>query len=336
PYANLILRTVAGDATIGFQLAKMAVSDHNTRMNDNQEPTSETSTEETNTSNRRASKIDTGEFDIAGALAAVSSLQDMTREADEETIADEDAPEDEASSEPTDDDAYDTAFDIQEFERVDEDDDAELPIADTDTVSDAMVQTETGVFPTPPLSTLHRGQLASVVPALLLMGVGAYLTFLVTTTESALSAPVIAAIAIGGLGAMLIMQWISSARWARGSLFIGLTLLLTGGTVAFLLLGDVLTLGAGYPLILTAIGLAFILTDVFVPSRQRVWVVGLLLGIGGLAGLLITGSLLPATVLDSLDVLVPVGLVILFILLIAPFFSRNAEPIDSEPDALSD
>lgn len=313
----------------------MVRSPHNTLMTDKQEPSTDTSTEENGASEAQKRKIDTGEFDIVGALAAVSSLQDMTREAEAEYDATADDDYDATDDAPTETDVYDAAFDIQEFERVGDDDEeiASEAVVDADARAEP---TSTSVFPTPPASTLHRGQLASVVPALLLMGVGAYLTFLLTTSDVVLGVPAILALAVGGLGAMLVIQWISSARWATGSLFIGLVLLLTGGTVAFLILGDTLSLIEGYPLLLTAIGLAFVLTDVLVPSGRRVWLVGLLLGIAGLAGLVVTRQLLPSDVTAILSNLLPVAIGIVVVLVIAPLFQRLVRRTDSVPDAPSD
>lgn len=287
------------------------------------------------------SNINTDDLDIEGALAALSSLQDLTREDEPEEVTDTepDLPDDdsEADDDISEDRVEDEAsLEISPFERVDDDaddlidtedelalDDAYL--SDLDSAPDTDVTDETFVtaFPHPPISVLHRGQLASIVPALLLMGIGGYLTFLVTTTDATLQLPVIIAVAIGGLGAMLLAQWISSSRWSIGSFFIGVLLLLTGGTIAYLVLPNQLSLIDGYPLIITAIGTAFVITDVFVPSGRRIWLIGLILAITGLAGVFVTITLVNLELVESLSGFLPIALIIVLALLIAPFVSRR-------------
>ena len=104
-----------------------------------------------------------------------------------------------------------------------------------------------------------------------------------------------------------------------------MTLLLTGGTVAYLVLPNQLSLVDGYPLILTAIGTAFVITDVFVPSGRRIWLIGLILAIAGLAGVLATTTLVNLEIVNSLSGLLPVAIVIVLVLLIAPFVSRRQQ-----------
>lgn len=257
------------------------------------------------------------DLDIEGALAAVASLQDLSPEAEPEIDDSEDDLLDEE----------DESLEIQEFERV-ESDESDLAESDDDSEQaiESAISYENSIFPRPPVSVLHRGQLASVVPAVLLIGIGAYLTFLVTTSSATLQPGVIVAILVGAMGAMLLAQWLSSARWAIGSFFIGILLLLTGGTLSYLILPNNLSLMNGYPLLLTAIGTAFVITDIFVPSGRRAWLIGLILAISGLGGVAITSTLMDLTITDSArGLLLAVGIVIIIVFLIAPILRRRQQ-----------
>lgn len=83
----------------------------------------------------------------------------------------------------------------------------------------------------PSLTTLERGTTASVVPALLLIGVGVFLTLLVASGSPLPSPSVLTGLALAGIGLSLLAWWISTGRWARGSLFIGMLSLLAGAFV---------------------------------------------------------------------------------------------------------
>ena len=84
-------------------------------------------------------------------------------------------------------------------------------------------------MPMPPLTTLKRGQLGSIVPALLLIGFGAWLTL--TTTSGTPPDPLL----VAGRdrrrdhAVTLLAQWIGTGRWSRGVLFFALLVLLVGG-----------------------------------------------------------------------------------------------------------
>ncbi|GAB5490762.1 MAG: hypothetical protein Phog2KO_09770 [Phototrophicaceae bacterium] len=275
--------------------------------------------------------VHTSDFDIEGALAAVASLEELTREPQVEI---EPAPE---IFDNELDDSDDDIVEIQEFERVNGEsyDDEPQAIAEPDTVldiahDDSDVETividpqyETA-FPHPPMSVLHRGQLASVIPALLLIGIGAYLTFVFTTSELTLNPLLIGSIGLSVLGVILIGQWLSSARWTIGSFFLGLSCLLLGLSSAYLSLPTNLTWINGYPLLIIAIGTAFVITDIVVPSGRRIWLIGLILAIIGLSGLITTTALVNIAMPFS-GVLLPVAIGIMLILLIAPIFARRQQ-----------
>lgn len=264
--------------------------------------------------------IDTQDLDIQGALAAVASLNDLTRE---EAL--------EAEMEQS----VDDALEIQEFERVEvvEEDFIERDIivsSEYDDIDeeaniehDNFTTDYTSSLPRPPLSVLHRGQLASVIPAIILIALGAYLTFLTTTTDIVLQTSTVVIGVLISLGVVLLAQWMSSARWSTGSFFIGTLLILVIGTMAYLVLPNNLTLLDGYPLLLTAIGTAFVITDIFSPSERRIWLFGLILAIIGIAGVLITSSMFDANIVAILSNLLPLAVIIIIILLIAPFLRRQ-------------
>ncbi len=183
----------------------------------------------------------------------------------------------------------------------------------------------------PPLTTLKRGQLGSVVPALLLIGIGAWLTLLTTTGTQ--PDPLLVALVIGGgLVLSLLAQWLGTRRWSRGALFFALAALLLAGAVAginaFSQQPGGINLVQGYPLLIAALGVAFVLDGILArPASSRVIVPGvLLIGAGGV-GLTVTINLLPANLLDFAAPLLPVVLVIVVVLVLLPliFRRRNAD-----------
>jgi hypothetical protein len=288
-------------------LALHTKTHHNTLMTDKQEMTPKSDSDSPQSTDS-ASAFGTDDLDVEGALAAVASLHELTRtdeiKAVDDLLSEEDFPE------------------IDEFERVESLDD-ELDEETEITFESGEASHYESVFPRPPSSVLHRGQLASIVPALLLIGVGAYLTFLFSATEQTLNLSVIMAVTIGGFGAVLLAQWISSARWAMGSFFIAALLLLIASTVAYLILPNNLSLMEGWPLLLTAAGTAFVLSDLFVPSGRRLWLIGLILAISGLAGTVATSNLLDEGIQQIIGSLLPLALVIVLVLLIAPILRRQ-------------
>ena len=183
----------------------------------------------------------------------------------------------------------------------------------------------------PPLTTLKRGQLGSVVPALLLIGIGAWL-MLLTTTGTQLDPLLLALVIGGGIVLSLLAQWIGTGRWSRGVLFFALAALLLTGAVAginaFAQQSGGIDLVQGYPLLIAALGLAFVLDGILArPASARVITPGLLLIVAGGVGLAVTLNLLPTSLLDFAAPLLPVVLVIVAVLLLLPliFRRRNAD-----------
>ncbi len=175
----------------------------------------------------------------------------------------------------------------------------------------------------PPLTTLKRGQLGSLVPALLLIGLGAWLTL--TTTTGAPPAPlVVAGAVIGGLVVTLLAYWISSGRWSRGALFFALVVLLVAGVIGFSLQPNGLNLTRAYPLLIVAVGLALVLDGLLArPANTRLIAPGALLVLAGVVGLTVTLDLIPANMMTIAAPLAPVVLIVVVVLWLLPLVFRR-------------
>lgn len=179
-------------------------------------------------------------------------------------------------------------------------------------------------FPVPPQTVLKRGQMASVVPALLLMGIGAWLTFALTATQTPPSGALIAAVLVGGVVVSLLARWLSSGRWANGSLFTALALLLVAGISAYLTLPTSPGYTRGWPLLLAGLGAAFILTALlaYQPDRRLIFP-GLLLIVAAGVALTVTMNILPVGVLSLTANLWPVALVVVLLVWLLPVLRRR-------------
>jgi hypothetical protein len=195
------------------------------------------------------------DVDLDAALAAISALDDM--------LAEQEAAEQ------------------AELARQQSEEDARAK-------RQARLQNPELFFPMPSLSTIQRGRLDSVVPALALIGIGAWLTFALTTGAGAPSPALLALVICGGLGLTLLIHWITSGRWALGALFFALCVLLVGGIFAFVWFQG--TLPTDWPLLFMGPGLAFIITGV-IAREGKLLLPGLLVVIGSLAALVITNRL---------------------------------------------
>lgn len=178
-------------------------------------------------------------------------------------------------------------------------------------------------FPVPPPVVLRRGQVASVLPALVLIALGAWLTFAFTTGTPPDGGLVALALG-GGLVIILAGRWLSSGRWARGSLFLALALGGMGG--ALLLLAAPGSPGAarGWPLALIGLGAAFFLSAALAaPPDRRLILPGVLLAVSGLAALAVTFGLLPGSLLEMAAGLWPVAAVALLVVWLLPVIRRG-------------
>lgn len=200
----------------------------------------------------------------------------------------------------------------------------------SETVADAEAESHQQAEPTfvpemsmPPLTTLKRGQLGSLVPALLLIGVGAWLT-LTTTTGAPPSPLLVAGVVIGGLVLTLLAYWISSGRWSRGTLFFALVVLLVAGVIGFSLQPNGLNLTRAYPLLIVAVGLAVVLDGLLArPANARLIAPGALLVLAGVVGLTVTLNLIPPDVMTIAVPLAPVVLIVVVLLWLLPLVFRR-------------
>ena len=229
-------------------------------------------------------------MDIEAALAAVSTLSDMVAEqeaAEQARIAQEEA-EAQAAAE-----------------------------------RQARMEHPERFFPVPPMSSLHRGQMASVIPALVLIVVGAWLTFTLTT-KAPPDAALLAVVVTGGIGLTLLVRWLSSGRWARGSLFFGLTALFTAGSIFYLLQPSSPGLTGGWPILLIALGAGILLTGILaVPRDNHLLLPSLIMVTAGAAGLVISLGVLGRELVTTAGSMWPVAVAIVVIIWALPLIFRQ-------------
>lgn len=178
----------------------------------------------------------------------------------------------------------------------------------------------------PPLSRMQRGEASSVIPALLLIGLGGWLTFALTTTGAMLEP----ALLLGGAGAVfglaLLGYWLSSGRTAVGALFAGLLILVLGGASLLLGQSNLVLPGPTPPLIVLLLGLVLLLTGLFAPRElARLRFLGMLVVVGGLAAWAVGYDLIPADVQPLLNLLVIPALLLILVILLVPARRRDAE-----------
>lgn len=175
----------------------------------------------------------------------------------------------------------------------------------------------------PPLTTLKRGQLGSIVPALLLIALGAWLT-LTTTGGNPPDPALVAALVVAGLVVTGLAQWLGTRRWSRGVLFFALLVLLLAGIIAYATQPAGIDLLRGYPLLLVAPGLAMVLTGILArPLNVRLLAPGVLLVVAGVVGLLVTLGIVPATLLTTVAPFAPVVGIIVLVLWLLPLLFRR-------------
>lgn len=179
-------------------------------------------------------------------------------------------------------------------------------------------------FPVPPMTVLKRGQLASVIPALLLIGIGAWLTFSRTSLGVLPDTNLLLVLLLIGLGVTLISRWGISRRWARGSLFFGLLLLLAGLGYTALLQPGIPSLAQLWPLMVAILGIAMLFTGILaVPKQSQLVFPGFIMIIAGVAGALITLNLLPDSLTLVAASLWPVAVVIIVLIWFLPLVFRQ-------------
>ncbi|MBC7872319.1 MAG: hypothetical protein H7Y09_15860 [Chitinophagaceae bacterium] len=177
-------------------------------------------------------------------------------------------------------------------------------------------------FARPPLPTLARGQIGSVVPAVILIAIGAWLTFTLAnngTVEPALLGLVLA----GALGVILLAQWLTSGRWARGSVFGALGVVFSVGVIILLAQTDEPGV-AGWPLIIVGLGAAIILSALLSQvTNGRLIFTGAALITAGLVMLAVTTGGIDTQLVDLIRQAWPVVLGAAVFLMLLPMVIRR-------------
>lgn len=226
-------------------------------------------------------------LDIEAALASVSSL--------DQAIAEQRALEQEA-------------FALQQ--------------AEADAVDAAVRRRAAHRFSRPQLSRLARGQLASVIPALVLIALGAWLTLALASGQAPNPVMLSATLTVG-VGVILTVYWLASGRWARGGGLIGLTLLFEGGLLIFLVQPGSPSV-AGWPFAVVTFGAAlFLLALLGQPLDLRLGVMSAALMAAGIVTLTWTTGVLNSDLNGAIRVLWPVPVVISIFLMILPLVARR-------------
>jgi hypothetical protein len=191
-------------------------------------------------------------------------------------------------------------------------------------------------YPMPPMSALRRGSLASVVPALLLMIVGAWLTLVYTGALSGLLpadfAPELltftpaglAGIAVAIAAISLFAYALTSGRWSRGAAVVALLLIGAAALIGASLLPGGLDLPRAYPLLLVVVAAALVIAGLTTrPSNRRVFAPALLLTLAAAVGMAFTLEFAPADILTAAAPFAPVVAALLLLIAIAPAIARR-------------
>jgi len=184
----------------------------------------------------------------------------------------------------------------------------------------------------PPLVTLKRGRLGSLIPALLLIGIGAWLT-LMTTSGTPPDPLLTVGVLVGAVVLSLLAQWLGSGRWSRGLLFFALLVLLLAGVVFLAFQPTGIDPQRGYPALIIALGLAIVLAGLLArPVSAGVIIPGVLVIFAGAIGFAVTLGYIPADILASAVTFAPVVLVIVLVLLLLPLIFRRRRPAVSSTE----
>ncbi len=162
------------------------------------------------------------------------------------------------------------------------------------------------------------------MPALVLIGLGGWLTFAVTVPNAVPTSPLVLVFAVGAaLVVTMLAFWVASGRWSRGVLFFALLALLTTGALYY-----ETTLNLAYsitgPLVLATAGLAFALTGLLAkPTDSRLLLPGILLLAAAAVNLAITIGYLPNWLMTGAASYWPVLAVVVVVLWLLPVLLRR-------------
>jgi len=183
-------------------------------------------------------------------------------------------------------------------------------------------------MPMPPLIELYRGQTASVVPALLLIIVGAGLTFVFSTAEAdiVMVSPLLVAGVLAGVVILsLFAQWLGTGRWSRGSFFVAVFVTLMGAALYYDIMNQA-GMRYGSPLTLAAFGAALTLTGILSrPVERRLFMPGLLLIFGGIVALALTQGAIAPDLATQLTHWSPLVIAILAVIWLLPLIVRRRD-----------
>ncbi|MCS7071380.1 MAG: hypothetical protein NZM00_07740, partial [Anaerolinea sp.] len=181
----------------------------------------------------------------------------------------------------------------------------------------------TPALPMPPVQRLKRGSLPSVVPAVILIALGVWLT-VQTTTDTPIDLRIVLIAGIGGLVITLLTAWLAWGRWSRGLLFIALFIIGSSGVLAAGAIPGGLDLTRGYPLLLAAAGLAVVLAALLGrPSDRRILAAGVIVTLASGVGLLITEDVIPGDLIAAAARLWPIPVVLIAAIWLAPLLLRR-------------
>jgi len=188
-----------------------------------------------------------------------------------------------------------------------------LNIADADADADLSRPARAAQF-----RTQRRSQISTAVPALLLIALG--VLYLLKPVE--LTYTLSLGIGIGVLAFSLVMRFLLNARRERGLFFIGVIVLFWLGLVVSAIYGG-FDIGQVWPLAVSAIGLAMIVTFVFERSHDRgLLLPGLILILAGGVMLPFTFGMLSNSLLSSVALYWP-ALLLLAVLALLPRVIRS-------------
>ncbi len=188
-----------------------------------------------------------------------------------------------------------------------------LNIADADADADLSRPARAAQF-----RTQRRSQISTAVPAMLLIALG--VLYLLKPAEMTYSLSI--GIGIGVLALSLVMRFLLNARRERGLFFIGVIVLFWLGLIVSAIYGG-FDIGQVWPLAVSAIGLAMIVTFVFERTHDRgLLLPGLLLILAGGAMLLFTFGILSSSVLSNVALYWP-ALLLLAALALLPRVIRS-------------
>jgi hypothetical protein len=196
-------------------------------------------------------------------------------------------------------------------------------------------------YPMPPISKLPRGHLGSVLPAILLMVIGGWLTLAGTGGLAGLlpaeslppdvaalllaPSPLTIAGVIGGAVVISLLGYaLGTGLWARGAAFMALAVIGIAVVIGLSLQPGGIDLVRGYPLLLLALAAALLLAGLLArPIERRAILAAVIVGAGGGVGVAFTAGYAPPDVLSIAAPFAPIVLAVVLLAWIAPALVRR-------------